>query len=182
MSGIAKKFDKSTWKQVVRYVRLGLSNKKSAQAACISEVTFYDWVDKGSNQAEDYPEHAEFYEELTQAQALFEVDAVEAIQNSGELDWKAHAFLLERRNPEDWGKRPIVITDWEEEIQKLGLTPEEVKNRIVKIISEEIAAKQAALGIGESDEDTVKITAPPPMDPPLYVDIPEEDIEGSEEE
>jgi len=73
-----------------------LSNGLTIVAACglvgISEQTFYNWKAK-------YPE---FLEAVDGARPMFEGSMIELIKDQAPNDWRAAAWLLERRHPESF--------------------------------------------------------------------------------
>ena len=165
--GRTKKFMKEKWEKLCQYVEWGMSNKRAAEAIGISEKTLYDWIDKGENHPTLFPEHAEFFDRFISCGAQGEAYYVEQLYKAAASDAKVAQFVLERRNADDWGKQVVVVTDWEEELQSLGLTPEEVKNVVVQVISEKIAAKQAEFDSDNAGQhETVSAEEPPDMDPP----------------
>lgn len=72
----------------------GATNRDAAALAGIAESTFYKWL---SN--DDYADFADAY---TRAKATGRMRSIRLIADSD--DWRAHAWLLERVDPEHWGK------------------------------------------------------------------------------
>jgi hypothetical protein len=81
--------------RVLDEVRKGLPLKTAATLAGISEDTLQNWRNTD----------ARFAELLEQALAESEAALVAGIQAAAAKDWRAQAFLLERRFPATWGKR-----------------------------------------------------------------------------
>lgn len=79
-------------KIVTDAVGRGLSFEKASQLAGITRPTIYAWKKK----------YKGFAERLEQAMAKKEVNLVTKIVNSS--DWRAKAFILERRFPSRWSK------------------------------------------------------------------------------
>lgn len=67
----------------------------------IGETTYYEWLAKGEEGIKPY---AEFREATTRAEARGRKKIFDLIQTHVELDWRAGAFLLERRYPQHYGK------------------------------------------------------------------------------
>lgn len=111
-------------KRAIEVIRLGNSNRAACRVAGISEDTLARWLKN----------KADFAEHFARAEAEAELEHVAAIKKaitrqvqktkikqvpleSGkmmkitevtvyeEVDWRAAAFMLERRNPEDWQQR-----------------------------------------------------------------------------
>ena len=86
-------------------IRLGMTYKHAAMAAGITERTFYHWVERGKNGDEPY---AQFLQALSGAEAEGIRKNLDAIQGASEKDWRAAAWLLERRHPAEYGRREEV--------------------------------------------------------------------------
>jgi transposase len=102
-------------KIVTDAVGQGLSFEKASKLAGVTRPTIYAWKKK----------YKGFAARLDQAVAKKEVNLVSLIANAS--DWRAKAFILERRFPERWSKHKMVQleeTDIESklsEIQRLAL-------------------------------------------------------------
>ena len=167
MDGRTKKFSKETWSIIVDSVRKGMTQARAAQAAGISETTLYDWINKGMNDLERYPQHAEFYRELQIANAQCERDLAQIIIDAAKLDWKAAFAILRARFPKDWGKQTVVHTDWEEYVREHNLDPEKVRNAFSRAITEMVEERQVELGLDNpSGRGQAQAARPPDMDPP----------------
>lgn len=80
----------------------------------ISEQTWYAWLNKGEEyreledeQLEEIPNahlYIEFYEVVKKSSSWAEMEASNAIKNHGKKSWQAHAWFLERRFRERWGR------------------------------------------------------------------------------
>ena len=73
----------------------GHTRKVATAAGGICEETFRRWV------AAD----PQLQQQVVQAEAVAEHSLVECIKRAGEVDWRAAAWLLERRNPAAWSIR-----------------------------------------------------------------------------
>lgn len=82
---------------VIEGLRRGMSRDLAASYASVSRSTVYRWMDADSC----------FRENVDAAIAHSEFVMVRAIQDIGSLksDWRAFAWLLERRFPERWSLR-----------------------------------------------------------------------------
>lgn len=79
----------------------GANNKDIAKALGISESTFYRWVSTPSTERE-----RELSESLKKAEADYK-NALQGIiaKAAQERDWKAAAWLLERKYPDEYGRK-----------------------------------------------------------------------------
>lgn len=84
----------------------------------IDESTYYGWVkraeaelervDNGEEPTEKGQIYVRFFKAVTRARKDAERKSVESLRKSGDEDWRAHAFWLERSFPDRWGKRSHV--------------------------------------------------------------------------
>ena len=78
---------------ICTYLRKGCTIEASCQAANISRSTYYKWLD-------EIPEFKEF---VNATESDVEATLLETIQSYG--DWRAAAWVLERRYPQRWGQK-----------------------------------------------------------------------------
>jgi transposase len=95
-------------------VSAGSSYRAAAQAAGIGESTLHSWLARGRAE-QDARRHnpAErayvlLLQAVEQASAGAEVRAAKMITEAAGTDWRAALAFLERRDPENWGKRLAV--------------------------------------------------------------------------
>jgi len=91
-----------TKEDIIKALRAGNSRRDSALYAGISETTFYSWMARGR---EGEPLYSEFLEAVEKAEAQSVVRNVAIIQRAAEETWQAAAWWLERKRPDDWGRR-----------------------------------------------------------------------------
>jgi transposase len=99
--GRPKKSDKVR-QEVLSNLREAMSIKSAYTLAGISERTYYRWI----------KEDEEWAEEVEMAKRFSEAVMVSRLKALGEekADWRAYAWLLERRFPEEWtAKREIEL-------------------------------------------------------------------------
>lgn len=96
-------------------IREGKSKSMAFKLAGIHVDTGFDWLRYGRQNPERYPEYVELQEKMELAEAEFMgemVDEVVATAKSQRPNtWQAAAWLLERKAPEEWGKRDKVSID-----------------------------------------------------------------------
>ncbi len=73
----------------------------AAEHGGISEATYYNWIRKGE---EGDKEYVEFLLATMRAEAEGRKEIFKKIRCATETDWRAAAFLLERRYPQHYGK------------------------------------------------------------------------------
>ena len=88
---------------IVDGISAGLTYQLSCERAGIFPSTFYAWLERGELQATG--RYKEFSEAITRAKADSALRLVSQITLAAPKDWRAAAFMLERRFPDDYGKR-----------------------------------------------------------------------------
>jgi hypothetical protein len=83
---------------ICKALNTGLSIRSSCSLANISESTYYRW----------YKENSDFRAAINKSHAEYEFKALSEIQEQGKKDWRAIAWVLERRHPESWSKNRTV--------------------------------------------------------------------------
>src|SRR4051812_33024674 len=103
-SGRPEKLTAAVQAAIVDAVRAGSRREAAAQAAGIAKSTLQGWLARG--EAAGAPVRFQnFAAAVRQADAAWEVAAVEGIgRAAANGDWRAQAWLLERRRPERWGR------------------------------------------------------------------------------
>lgn len=110
--------------RLIEAFRLGASNADACRYAGISVDTLALWREGGDHELREVAERGDDPLELANADRLgplavlvFLIDgakgeraleALAAIRAAAPADWRAGAWLLERRHPEEWGKREKV--------------------------------------------------------------------------
>lgn len=118
LGGRPSKLDDPTRKKLSQALKIGLSQKKAAVYAGISETTFYRWrqrafeIDDACNGNPDRIKDAddlelwEFWESIKKARVEGEISHLAVITDAANNGvWQASAWFLERSNPKEWGKR-----------------------------------------------------------------------------
>ncbi len=110
MAGARPKFTEATVSRLLTAIRAGLPFHLAADAAGISEATFYAW------QRGQFPRGAEkhlksqFLEELTRARGDSALRLIATVNRAAPDDWRAAAWILERRFPKDFGRNVLEVT------------------------------------------------------------------------
>ena len=90
--------------QICDYVAQGHTREVAAQACGIVSTTLYRWMKRGERQP-DGP-YGEFCRALKRADLEAELACLRQIKEAAQHgDWRAAAWMLERRYPEKWGRR-----------------------------------------------------------------------------
>lgn len=113
-------------------------------AAGLAERTVARWLEMGKAEEEaDDPGPMTFYRHMwqavTRAEGVPQMRALQVIHRAaaGRGGWRAAAWFLERRYPDNWGRRG---TAWdrerEAERKALAPTPEEVDAKLMRLLAE----------------------------------------------
>lgn len=95
--------------EIAKHIELGMINKDVAQLVGISETTFYNWMNEGENSKDDNNIFRKFYLKVKEAEAKAIKRNLAIIQRAAnEGNWQAAAWFLERKRPEDWGRKDRV--------------------------------------------------------------------------
>ncbi len=86
---------------IYRALRSGLYIETAVVMAGISRSTFYYWLKRA---ADDDGIYREFSDTVAREMAYAEIQTVAIITEAAKTDWKAGAWLLERRFSERWSK------------------------------------------------------------------------------
>jgi transposase len=91
---------------IVDAVRDGSHFAPACVGAGIDKTTAYKWIKRGEEDREKGREtdYSTFVDALVRAQAQSETRLVGKLQIHADSDWRAGAFILERRFKERWGK------------------------------------------------------------------------------
>tara|TARA_R100000655_G_scaffold17913_3_gene37866 strand:- start:1337 stop:2035 length:699 start_codon:yes stop_codon:yes gene_type:complete len=92
--GRKKKIDDDLIKKLSDALVSGASHKIACEAAGISQSSFYRWIKKAENGEEDY---FPFLESIKGAESTGALKHLENIEKHSMNDWRASAWLLERR-------------------------------------------------------------------------------------
>jgi hypothetical protein len=87
---------------LVAGIRVGLSTNAAAARANVPDTTLRHWLAVG----EQHPDsiHGELVRAMANARATGELVLLAKIQRASESDWKAAAWILERRHPESYAR------------------------------------------------------------------------------
>jgi transposase len=87
----------------MRIIENGNSRRNACDAIGFSESTLYLWLQRAEK--EPGSEFSEFSESLKKAEAAAERAAVAVIRSAMTEHWQAAAWFLERKFPENWGRK-----------------------------------------------------------------------------
>ena len=103
--GRPSKLTEETIKALQHARRKGASKKDAAIAAGIGESTYAAWQAKAKEE-DAPPEYQEFLELMDAAEVECVIEALTAIGNAKDKDWRAAAYLIAHLRPEEYGDKP----------------------------------------------------------------------------
>lgn len=116
-----------TVKELVNVIAAGGTDKDAYTYVGISAETFYSWMKK-----------SEFSEQIIRARAQSKVRRIARIAKAGETDWRADAWYLERRYPEEYAQHLIVKLTPEQAaaLAKIGVSAGDVLEQFIQAYAE----------------------------------------------
>ena len=85
---------------ITKFVKMGMPITDSCRAAGVNPRTYYSWIEK----SETMPEYEQVNDRIEEARAIGQAALVNKIIKRTDDDWRAAAWILERRHRETWGK------------------------------------------------------------------------------
>ncbi len=90
--------------QIYELIRAGVPQEASVLRVGVPRSTYYDWLSKG-RQPDAREPYATFSRECERALADWETRDILIIGKAAETQWQAAAWRLERRKPNEYGRR-----------------------------------------------------------------------------
>lgn len=125
---------------IVEQIRNGASMAAAARKAGINPRTARNWYAWGRDAHDETSEYHQFYMKVERAWGDYEMVHISNINDQSHRDWRASAWLLEKRFPEEYGKKQT-------EKESVEYTPS-VTNMLERI-NDDIESR----GIESSEED-----------------------------
>lgn len=126
MAGRKLKLNKKLIKLIAETLLAHNTERTAYELAGISSGSYYNWLADGAKTSSGLK--FELLEAVNAAKAASKVTLVRGIGT--DPDWRAAAWLLERRHPEEFGNRGLIK---QEHTGKDG-TPLETGNQILKVV------------------------------------------------
>ncbi len=104
------KFTPETVDRLLKAIRVGLPYHLAAEAAGISETVFHEWQRGDLPRGADKQLKAQFPEALTRAKGESALRLMALVSTAAPDDWRAAAWILERRFPKDFGKQLLELS------------------------------------------------------------------------
>ena len=133
-------------KTITDAIAIGATYQAAAEYAGIAYETFNEWM------KDKRPKFVKFSEAVREANAKARVTLLARIQTSAkDGDWRAAAWILERRFSEDFKPSAKVDVTWKEVLEKNGF---EAGTAFEQLVQAAYARATATDGGGRADRDT----------------------------
>ena len=104
-------------KEICEYIATGNTFERACRLSNISESIFYDWKAKGEKEKQG--KYLDFLEAVKKAEEEFKKTNIDIILNAAkDGTWQAAAWLLERKHPEEFGRRDRVAISMDSTLLK----------------------------------------------------------------
>lgn len=102
------KFNPETCHKIIQAIKQGNYQKTAAAIAGIDESTYYRWIERGKQAKSG--KYCEFYKSIKKAEEFAKAYYLQQIREAAESgkSWQAAAWYLERKYPDEWGRREQV--------------------------------------------------------------------------
>ena len=97
------KLTPETTKTICDKIQQGITAKEASITSGITEQTFYNWIQKGKEAKSG--KYFEFFESIKKAEAELKASYEKIVKDAGEKTWTAAAWYLERKYPDEYGKK-----------------------------------------------------------------------------
>jgi hypothetical protein len=148
-------------KKIELALKSGASDVKACQFARLARNTFYEWMRKGRADEElgiDSPER-EFYLMVEESKAIPAIRAGAVVVKALPEDPRLALAFLEKRYPEDYGRKAIDIRNTHELNVAIEMSPEEEQKQALKAAFILELLEKAKLRL-ESGQPTTSTTLP----------------------
>lgn len=124
---------------VVKAIATGNTRDTAAAYAGVNRATLFEWLARGRRELTGL--YRDFADAVEKAEADAIVISVALIRTAAQRNWQAAAWWLERRYPDEWGRKDrlsiesLKRTEAEKMARELGIEVEEVMVAIDDILA-----------------------------------------------
>ena len=132
--------------QVAKAIEDGVPRMRALKAGGINEASYRTLLRFASEGVPPYPS---FLRTIERAESEAQKHHVQTISNSA--DWRAHAFILERQYPKEWGQK--IQFEVKRELEKVFAIAEEIlpEEQFIRLL-ERVSRADSASTSDESQE------------------------------
>lgn len=111
----------TTQQKILDAIMNGATREAAAAAAGVGRSTYQAWLQKGHASASG--KYRDFVDEVEKAEEAFIAECTKIIYAAAPKTWQAAAWLLERKWPDQFGRRDRLSIDqlMDREVEKLAL-------------------------------------------------------------
>lgn len=143
--GAPTKLTADTQQEFLAALRTGCTRKDAARYVGVHPDTVYTWLKRGAEpDAEDT--YREFHRLVYRAERTVKIRALGFIQQAQETDWKAAAWWLERKHPDEFGRRDRLRVDATAQITASLTVQDELEATLADPASRELLDQLAIRG------------------------------------
>jgi hypothetical protein len=146
-------------REIGKNIKLGMPLKFAAEAAGITETTFYNWMARGEKETKG--QYFEFFGYIKQCQSEAVQTHLNLITNAAKGgSWQASAWILERRHPEEFGRRENLNIKSKNENENLNVNanfelqaPEEIEQAILNKLARIRGRRNSSASLEEPEPE-----------------------------
>ena len=146
--GRPTKFTPELQTRIVAFLGAGAYIETAASAAGVSKQTLYTWLRQGAEGEEPF---TQFLDAVERAQGEADIRDLKTIREAAHGGaWQAAAWRLERRHPDQWGRRRVEMTGAGGGLVGVDVTPEHASGTEVDLSllsTEELDTYEQALEV-----------------------------------
>lgn len=109
LRGVQRKYSEEVHEHIVEAIKKGASRTAAFSSTGLAADSIFNWMRLAKSHPERYPEYVRLLEDIEREEADVQIKMSEVVVNaalSGNPNmWPAAMTYLERRDPENWGKR-----------------------------------------------------------------------------
>lgn len=99
------KLNEEVIEKAYKLIAAGNYHKTVAQYLGIDESTWWRWLQKGETAKSKKSIYYKLFKQIKKAEAEAQMRNVAIVQEAAQESWQAAAWWLERRYPEEWGRK-----------------------------------------------------------------------------
>ncbi len=107
--GRRSKFNATVAEKLILLLKAGNAIPQACVVAGISARTYYNWLQLGERPGKKHAAYRQFKDDVERARAECEAQLVAVVRTAAANDAKHAEWLLERRNPQEWGRATRVV-------------------------------------------------------------------------
>lgn len=147
------KFNPETRRKIIQALEAGNYRKTAAALAGVDESTFYKWMKRGEKAKSG--KYFQFVQSVKRAEEKAKAYHLQQIRKASENgSWQASAWYLERKHPQEWGRRQQIDMDanLKADVTTEGTVTIDDRRTQLKNKMKKIEAKYDTTGEGDKPE------------------------------